>query len=153
MPIILSYSLLLLFSGTTVAMKLVRKTNYIGEKNVLTLNHKNIVTVLEIVENEKENFCLILMEYLENCNTLQKMYTNPEIDFSKLLKYAVDICEGLKYCHSNKVLHLDLKPSNILIINGNCKICDFGNSVKNVECVDHFQHHVSFEDLKNECLK
>lgn len=51
-----------------------------------------------------------------------------------------DIVYGLSYCHQNKLLHLDLKPQNVLITlnphNGFdkrpyvCKLCDFGCSVK-----------------------
>ena len=42
----------------------------------------------------------------------------------------IKICEGVKYCHDRKIIHQDLKPQNILIVNSEPKIADFGISDK-----------------------
>nr|ABA61171.1 Mde8i18_2 [Mayetiola destructor] len=54
-----------------------------------------------------------------------KLYTNA----ARLKLFTREILEGLKYMHSNKVFHCDLKPDNIFIQNGHIKIGDFGLSV------------------------
>lgn len=42
-------------------------------------------------------------------------------------KFMMQLCEGIKYCHSHRVLHRDLKPQNLLINgDGNLKLADFG---------------------------
>jgi cyclin-dependent kinase len=42
-------------------------------------------------------------------------------------KFMLQLVAGIKYCHSHRVLHRDLKPQNLLINNeGNLKIADFG---------------------------
>lgn len=43
------------------------------------------------------------------------------------MHYLKQMLDGILYCHSNRVIHRDLKPQNLLIdSNGNLKIADFG---------------------------
>lgn len=46
---------------------------------------------------------------------------------SVVRKFMMQLCQGIKYCHSHRVLHRDLKPQNLLINKeGNLKLADFG---------------------------
>ncbi|KAI3390140.1 hypothetical protein SNEBB_001813 [Seison nebaliae] len=62
----------------------------------------------------------------------------PTIDCITRLRWTVDILNGLNFLHSNeqmRILHLDIKPSNIIVTSnlipgmGRCKLADFGCSV------------------------
>ncbi|XP_023024235.2 proto-oncogene serine/threonine-protein kinase mos [Leptinotarsa decemlineata] len=131
------------YKGTTVAMKLVKTSKYSSrDHNALNLNHPNIVKTLHIIGNEESVFSMILMEYFADCQDMQSILDNPEVSLDNriVIKYAKDICEALQHCHENGILHLDLKPQNVLLCGDVCKICDFGNSAKITELVDFFEH-------------
>jgi serine/threonine protein kinase len=50
----------------------------------------------------------------------------PGIPEGELLGYIREAAEGLDFLHSRHVVHRDVKPDNILILNGHAKVADFG---------------------------
>ena len=38
--------------------------------------------------------------------------------------------QGLEFLHQHEVVHLDIKPDNIYLQNGRCKVGDFGLAIK-----------------------
>lgn len=60
---------------------------------------------------------------------------------NNIIKILKQLLRGLQFMHSNKILHLDIKPQNILVFpNDVFKFADFG-------------HSLSFEDFKKNQLK
>ena len=88
------------------------------------LKHENIILLLDAFETPQE-FCLVtefaqgeLFEILEDDKNL------PE---SEVRKIAQQLVNALYYLHSNRIIHRDMKPQNILLsANGVIKLCDFG---------------------------
>ena len=103
------------------------------------LSHPHIVSLYDyfVVANTH----VMVMEYCDRGNALHIMqiYGRPKTDL--LIQYAKQIISGLSYCHTKEIVHLDIKPTNILLDKYNrLKIADFGLSqhVKYGEKIEKF---------------
>lgn len=76
---------------------------------------------------DKENIYLS-MPYLK-CGSLSKSMDEKNLTVKEIIKYSNDILNGLAVVHSKGLIHLDIKPTNILIDDsGRARITDFGLS-------------------------
>ncbi|MDD8031847.1 MAG: serine/threonine-protein kinase [Acidobacteriota bacterium] len=91
------------------------------------LNHPNIVRVLA-AEKEKSVFFMV-MEYVRG-KSLEKIIGKEKIlDSDRAIDIIKQISYGVDHAHKNKIIHRDLRPSNILVSEeGTVKITDFGTS-------------------------
>ncbi|MGB4704337.1 MAG: serine/threonine-protein kinase [Candidatus Saccharicenans sp.] len=91
------------------------------------LNHPNIVRVLA-AEKEKDVFFMV-MEYVRG-KSLEKLLEKEKIlDVDRAIDIIKQVAYGVDHAHKNKIIHRDLRPSNILISEeGTVKITDFGTS-------------------------
>ncbi|KAJ1569792.1 Protein kinase, membrane associated tyrosine threonine 1 [Nowakowskiella sp. JEL0078] len=77
---------------------------------------------------EQSGFMFMQMELCEG-GSLQAYFdkTEEQMDNWNYWKILMEIAKGIEHIHSSNILHLDLKPANILIgDNWNLKISDFG---------------------------
>ncbi len=93
-------------------------------KAAARLSHPHIVTVHDIIVTK--DFYFIVMEYIPG-KTLGEIIKERVLNHTELLSIAPMICDALGYAHSQGVIHRDVKPDNILVLeNGNVKVTDFG---------------------------
>ncbi|XP_065053111.1 cyclin-dependent-like kinase 5 [Rhopilema esculentum] len=89
------------------------------------LNHKNIVRVLDVLHSCKK--LTIVFEY---CDQDLKKYFDTcqgEMDLNTVKSFMYQLLRGLAFCHTNNILHRDLKPQNLLINKKDeLKLADFG---------------------------
>ena len=102
------------------------KRRFIKEAKTLSrLSHPNIVHVLDLFE--ENNTAYYVMEYLDGGsldNLINEKNGLSIIESSQLIK---QIASALEYMHSNKMLHLDLKPANVMLNRkGEAVLIDFG---------------------------
>lgn len=104
------------------------KEKLIKEARILSdVNHPYIVNVLEVFE--ENNTAYIVMEYISGLSLKQLMDRKGSLPEKQVLKYVQQIGEALTFVHENNILHLDIKPSNILIDkNDDARLIDFGVS-------------------------
>jgi eukaryotic-like serine/threonine-protein kinase len=88
------------------------------------LNHPNICTVYEIEEAAGQTF--IAMELLEG-KTLGEVMRGRPLRLEQVLDWGIQIAEALDAAHGKGVLHRDIKPGNIFLLqHGPIKLLDFG---------------------------
>lgn len=95
-------------------------------ETVLSLKHKNIVSVLDISKEIDSHY--YVMENLEG-HSLRKEISRRggRIKPRAYLAILEQIAEGLSYAHTLNVVHRDVKPDNIFILDdGSVKLTDFG---------------------------
>lgn len=89
------------------------------------LNHPNIVTIHDI--GRSGNVAYMAMEFLEGKELRSLMKPGEPLAPALALEIAAQVAEGLAYAHQHGVVHRDVKPANIMILDsGIAKITDFG---------------------------
>jgi len=105
---------------------------FLKEQHILaSLDHPNITRMLDAgldSASGENGQPYLVMEYVEGhhldayCDTLN-------LSVRQRLELFLHVCDAVAYAHRNLVVHLDLKPSNILVTaDGTVKLLDFGTS-------------------------
>lgn len=96
-------------------------------KNLAAMNSRRIIHVLEAFE--QNNTVYYVMEYVDGGSLDDYIAGHGCMDEAAALRCVAGIAEGLLYMHSRKMLHLDLKPANVMLkADGSPVLIDFGLS-------------------------
>lgn len=101
--------------------KFIREAQMIAE-----MEHPNIVPVYDVFEDNGTAY--YVMKYIEGSSLDEILAENGSLEEDVAVDYISQIAGALDYVHSNNTLHLDIKPSNILISGEKAILIDFGVS-------------------------
>jgi serine/threonine protein kinase len=101
------------------------------EKEVKTaqgLKHSHIVEVFDSGKDDDLSF--MVMEWIEG-RSIEDVIAQKELSISSITNIFGQICSAVAFAHENKIIHLDLKPGNILLLESShpddfVKVIDFG---------------------------
>ena len=87
--------------------------------------HKHILRLHAFDQNTDDRSFYFVLDFCDG-GDLDQFVKDKDIDFSTCLNYMRDTCEGIKYLHSKRITHRDLKPVNVLVKDNVLKVADFG---------------------------
>jgi serine/threonine protein kinase len=89
------------------------------------LNHPGIVTLYEM--GEEDGNALLVSELVEG-DTLARLAAEDVLSDREIGEIGADLCEALDHAHSRGVIHRDIKPQNVQVVDGQprAKLMDFG---------------------------
>eukprot|EP00759_Apiculatamorpha_spiralis_P015134 PhF_6_TR2184/c0_g1_i7/m.3601/K07359/CAMKK2; calcium/calmodulin-dependent protein kinase kinase 2 len=139
-------------NGSTVAIKILNKLRMekrsrlangitpiqqiYQEVNIMkACRHPNLVKLNNVIKDPNVSKLYLVMEYLEGgplghtpSLTRADVETGPRVlDIPRIRSNILDVLFGLQFLHDKGVIHMDIKPENILVSkDGECKLADFG---------------------------
>lgn len=96
------------------------------------VNGPNIIKLIDTVRDPKTRVPALVMEHVENCD-FKVLY--PSLSDFDLRFYIYELVRALDYCHSQGIMHRDVKPHNVMIDHASrrLRVIDWG--------LAEFYHH------------
>ena len=105
------------------------KAKFIKEaQTIAKLKHPNIIPIFDVFE--ENNTAYYAMEYIEGESLNAKVKREGALAEDRAVKYIRDVASALRYIHKRNIMHLDVKPANIMLSKeDDCAVLiDFGLS-------------------------
>lgn len=91
------------------------------------MNDPNIVKLLNIIAEGHKVYLVFEFLDLDLKKYMEAIPAGMGLGEDMVKRFMLQLVSGVKYCHSHRILHRDLKPQNLLIDKeGNLKLADFG---------------------------
>ena len=99
-------------------------------KAASNLTHANIITVYDFGISA-DGGAYLVMEYLGSRSLDGLLKSQKRLDLELFLRIFTQICDGMQHAHKKGVIHRDMKPSNVMLVDDEeasniVKVVDFG---------------------------
>lgn len=95
-------------------------------RSAMTLDHPNVARMFGL-EYDTKGQPFIVMEFIDGDPLDRHIKNHPELSYSQICDYMIQVARGLEAAHRRSIIHRDIKPANLVITPGNiAKIIDFG---------------------------
>jgi len=90
------------------------------------LSHPNIVTIFDVGVDGKKPY--IAMELIDGMTLSELLGTDKVLSVKEIVEIGIQLSRALDYAHKKGIIHRDIKPGNIMLINetSTVKVADFG---------------------------
>uniref|UniRef100_W5MSH8 non-specific serine/threonine protein kinase n=1 Tax=Lepisosteus oculatus TaxID=7918 RepID=W5MSH8_LEPOC len=122
------------YAAKFISTRAKRKVSALREMNILSqLDHERVLYFHDAFE--KTTGVIIITERCQEelLERVTKKSFVLESEVKNIRSYMRQLLEGIGYLHQNNILHLDIKPGNILMADSSSeqiRICDFGNAME-----------------------
>ena len=82
-------------------------------KTIAKLNHQHIIRIIDVFQ--ENNTAYYVMEYIDGESLADIVRRKGALDESRALHYIHAIISATEYIHDRNIMHLDIKPGNIMI--------------------------------------
>lgn len=119
----------------TIAIKMLKEDTmsdavavkrFVNESKAISMvSHPNIVKIYDL--SVKDDCKYITMERIYGITLKKHMNKKGALSLKETLSYSEQILRALEHAHSMGIIHRDIKPQNIMLLeNGRVKVADFG---------------------------
>ena len=92
---------------------------------VARLNHPNIVQVYDF--GAEDDLAYIVMEFIQGRELKDYFDANEHVELKQAFGIMIELLDALEFAHEAGIVHLDVKPGNVMIdAGGRAKLTDFG---------------------------
>ncbi|XP_059183623.1 striated muscle preferentially expressed protein kinase-like [Centropristis striata] len=117
-----------IFMAKIISYNQENKQEVLKEYEILkSLHNEKVMALHEAYVTPR--YLVLVAEYVTGKELLHSLIDRFRYSEDDVVGYLVQILQGVEYLHNRRILHLDLKPDNIMVTNLNAiKIVDFGSA-------------------------